>query len=109
MLAFLLELAALTALGYWGYCTGSNTVTSLLFGIGIPLIAAILWGLFAAPRAKYPHPLLKIVVKAFVFGAAFLALLDKDQTLLALLFGVLVISNLLILRLTNPIDAIEKV
>ena len=107
-LAFLLELAALAVLAYWGYCTGNSTFTSLLLGIGIPLIAAILWGLFAAPRAKYPNPLLKIAVNALLFGAAFFALLAKDQTLLAILFGVLVIANLLILRVTNPVDSIEE-
>jgi hypothetical protein len=107
-LAFSLELAALAALGYWGYCTGNSTFTSLLLGIGIPLIAAILWGLFAAPRARYPNPLLKVAVKALVFGAAFFALLAKDQTLPAILFGVLVIANLLILRVTKPVDALEE-
>ena len=104
-LAFVLELAALAALAYWGYCTGNSTFTSLLLGIGIPLVAAILWGLFAAPRAKFPNPLLKIAVKALVFGAAFFALIDKNQIVLAILFGVLVIGNLLILRTTNPVDA----
>ena len=107
-LAFLLELSALAALGYWGYCAGNSTFTSLLLGIGIPLIAAILWGLFAAPHARYPNPLLKIGVKALVFVAAFFALLDKDQTGLAILFGVLVIGNLLILRITKPLDSIEE-
>jgi Protein of unknown function (DUF2568) len=106
-LAFLLELAALAALAYWGYCTGNSTFTSLLLSIGIPLIAAILWGLFAAPRANYPNPLLKIAVKVLVFGAAFFALIDKDQTLLAILFGVLVIGNLLLLRVTKPVDTID--
>ena len=107
-LAFLLELAALAALAYWGYCTGNSTFTSLVLGIGIPLVAAILWGLFAAPRARYPNRLLKITVKALVFGSAFFALIAKDQTVLAIMFGVLVIANLLILRVTKPVNSIEE-
>ena len=107
-LAFLLELAALAALAYWGYCTGNSTFTSLLLGIGIPLIAAILWGLFAAPRARFPNPFLKIGVKALVFGAAFFALIAKDQTVLAILFGVLVVGNFLMLRVTKPVDVPEE-
>jgi hypothetical protein len=106
-LAFLLELVALAALGYWGYCTGNSTFTSLLLGIGIPLIAAFLWGLFAAPRARYPNPLLKIAVKALVFGTAFFALIDKNQSVLANLFGLLVVGNLVMLRATKPVDPHE--
>jgi len=107
-LAFLLELAALAALGYWGYCTGNSTFTSLLLGIGIPLIAAILWGLFAAPRARYPNQLLKIAVKALVFGAAFFALIDKNQTVLAILYGALVFGNFVMLRVTKPVNPREE-
>jgi uncharacterized protein DUF2568 len=107
-LAFLLELVALAALAYWGYCTGNSTFTSLLLGIGIPLVAALLWGLFAAPRARYSNPLFKIAVKALVFGSAFLALIAKDQTVLVILFGVLVVGNLLMLRAIKPVAAPEE-
>jgi hypothetical protein len=107
-LAFILELAALAALGYWGHCTGSSTFTSLLLGIGIPLIAAILWGLFAAPRARYPNPHLKIAIKALVFGTAFFALIDKDQNGLAIMFGALAIGNFLMLWVTRPVDMREE-
>lgn len=48
-LAFLLELCALVALGYWGVWTGDGPVTKAALGIGAPLCAAVLWGLFAAP------------------------------------------------------------
>lgn len=50
--AFLLELCALAALGYWGLRTASGPATKAALGIGAPLLAAVLWGLFAAPRAR---------------------------------------------------------
>lgn len=101
-LAFLLELAALAALGYWGYCTGGSFFTSLLLGIGAPLLAAIAWGLFAAPKSVFKNHMLAIATKALVFGAAFLALAAKDQRWLAVMFGVLVIANFLMLAYTKP-------
>jgi hypothetical protein len=50
-LAFLLELCALGALGYWGVRTGDGLVAKVALGLGAPFCAAVLWGLFAAPRA----------------------------------------------------------
>jgi hypothetical protein len=49
--AFLLELCALAALGCWGLRTASGPATKAALGIGAPLLAAVLWGLFAAPHA----------------------------------------------------------
>jgi hypothetical protein len=50
-LAFVLELCALAALGLWGFSVGGGPVAKTALGIGAPLCAAVLWGLFAAPRA----------------------------------------------------------
>ena len=55
--AFLLELCALAALGYWGLRTASGPATKAALGIGAPLLAAVLWGLFAAPHAPVSIPL----------------------------------------------------
>jgi len=55
--AFLLELCALAALCYWGVWTGGWPVTKTALGLGAPLFAAVLWGLFAASRAPVSVPL----------------------------------------------------
>ena len=47
-LKFLLELAALAAFGLWGASITSGVVAVML-AIGLPVIVAILWGVFAAP------------------------------------------------------------
>ena len=47
-LRFLLELAALGAMGYWGW-TQHNGFGRWLWAIGLPLVAAALWGTFAVP------------------------------------------------------------
>jgi hypothetical protein len=74
-LAFLLELAALGLLAWWGFRTGSGLAVHLLLGLGTPLLAAVLWGRYAAPRAVVKLPLPGVLtVKAAVFGGAALAL-----------------------------------
>jgi hypothetical protein len=52
-LAFVVELAGLGIFALWGWRTGGSTPTRLLLAIGLPLVAAVLWGLFAAPTANY--------------------------------------------------------
>ena len=47
-LRFALELAALYAYAYWGW-TQHAGVWRLLWGVGLPLVAALLWGGFRVP------------------------------------------------------------
>ena len=98
-LAFLLELCALAALGYWGVLTGGGPVTKTSLGIGAPLFAAILWGLFAAPRAAVSAPLVGLGVKVLVFGSAAVALYATGHRILAIAFVVLVVVNSVLVRL----------
>ena len=52
LLSFLVEVAMLILLGHWGYRLFDNMLMKVLFAILAPLVAAILWGIFAAPRSK---------------------------------------------------------
>ncbi len=70
-LRFVLELCALGALGYWGFTTGSGTLGKVVLGLGAPILAAILWGVFVAPKAVRPlQDPAKLLVELVVFGAA---------------------------------------
>jgi len=51
---FLLELAMLGAICYWGFKTHSSWALKILFGVGLPLLVAVLWGVFIAPKAMRP-------------------------------------------------------
>jgi hypothetical protein len=99
-LAFVLELCALAALGYWGVWVGGAQLTKAALGIGAPLLAAILWGLFAAPRAPVSVPLVGLGVKVIVFGSAVAALYTTGHRGLAIAFGVLVVLNSVLVRLS---------
>src|SRR5215469_12033797 len=86
-LAFLLELAMLAALGWWGATAGSSVVVHVLLGIGAPLAAAVVWGLFASPRATIRLPMGGVVVvKALAFGSAAVAIAAMGRRGLAVSF-----------------------
>ncbi|MBX3031501.1 MAG: YrdB family protein [Chloroflexi bacterium] len=49
---FLLELASLAALAWWGVRTGSDDLMRAILAVGAPLVFAVVWGLVAAPKAR---------------------------------------------------------
>jgi hypothetical protein len=96
---FLLEIAALVALGYWGWVAHDGVLRWLL-AAGLPLLAAVLWGTFAVPGdrsrsggAPVPVPgAVRLLLELAFFGAAAWALYDAGATLLAwVLAGVVVV------------------
>jgi hypothetical protein len=99
VLAFVLELCALGALCYWGVSAGGGPVTKAALGLGAPLCAAVLWGLFAAPRAPVSVPLVRFGVKVIVFGSASLALYATGHSTLAIVFALIVVANAVLVRI----------
>ncbi len=93
-LSFLLELAALVALGYWGFYTGSGIVMQILLGLGAPLLMAVVWGLLLAPasarRLRNPR---RVILELVIFGVATFALAIAGQPLLAAIIAGLVVIN----------------
>jgi quinol-cytochrome oxidoreductase complex cytochrome b subunit len=70
-LAFVLELCALGALAYWGAHAGRGLLLKLLLGIGAPLVAAVVWGTFVAPKATVPVSTpIRILIEVVIFGLA---------------------------------------
>ncbi len=61
-LRFLLELCALVALGYWGFKTGGGLMAKIGLGIGAPLAAAVVWGVFVSPQARVQLPGLVVLM-----------------------------------------------
>ena len=93
-LRLLVELAALVAVGYWGFHTGGNVAAKLGLGVGAIVLFAVVWGVLMAPRssrrAREPwYTLLEIVI----FGLATAALAVAGQPILALVFGAVAAIN----------------
>jgi hypothetical protein len=98
-LAFAAELGSLAALAYWGATLPAGPAVRVLAGIGVPLVAIVLWGLFAAPRAAFRVPALAVVTKVVVQGGAVLALVVTGHPLLAIALGVAAVAGQLLTSL----------
>ena len=94
-LRFLLEIAALVAIGYWGFSQHAG-IWRFIIGIGGPLLAAALWGAFAVPddpsrsgKAPVPVPgILRLALELALFGLAAWALYDTGSPVLALVLAI---------------------
>ena len=93
-LRFMLELAMLWSLCAWGFATGPNPIGKIGLGLGVPVLAAVLWGTFLSPRAavRLPGPV-RFLSELALFGAAVAALVDAGEPGFAILFGALVVVN----------------
>ncbi len=94
-LRFLLELIALGALGYWGFRTGQSALLRWVLGLGTPLLAAVVWGNFIAPKAPFQVPGLDLLV----FGLAAAGLYAAGRAELAAIYGLVVGVNKLLMLL----------
>jgi hypothetical protein len=105
VLAFLIELAALAVFAWWGAETGGGLAVGLLLGIGAPLVAAVVWGLFASPKARVKLPAAGVhAVQGLVFFLALICLDLLGHRSLAILFGVIAAANTVIANLDRDAD-----
>jgi hypothetical protein len=102
-LRFVLEMAALVAIGYWGFDQHSG-IWRFVIGIGGPVLAAVLWGTFAVPgdRSRSGNApvlvpgVLRLALELCLFAFAAWTLYDAGSTLLAgLLAGIPIIHYVL--------------
>lgn len=90
---FLCELSALAALAYWGFDTGEGAFAWIL-GLGAPLAAASVWGVFVAPKARRPvGRSTRLLIEFLVFASAAAALGASGQPWLAAALGVAALTT----------------
>ena len=81
---FLCELALLAALAWWGFAE-----VGWWAGVGAPLAAAAVWGVFVSPKAQVRLPVAaRVPLELLLFALGTLALLAVGAPLLALPFAV---------------------
>ena len=99
VVAFLLELCALAAVAYWGY------TESVVLAVVTPLVLAVIWGVFASPRARVALPQWpKLALRVGLLLASALALAVAGQHGLALALAVAVVAdNVLLAALGRPV------
>lgn len=99
-LAFFLELWMLYAIGYWGFKLKQDTLIRWATGIGFPLLIAIIWGVFLAPKSVVASPFaVKMTGKFVLFVIAALLLYYAGRQQMAIVFIVIVIINFILLFL----------
>ena len=94
LVRFLLELCMLATVGYWGFRTGSGWVMKVILGTGLPLLIAVVWGLFVAPKAIYPLRGPAHLGLGFVLlGTGAIALFASHRADLGWIYAVSLVAN----------------
>jgi hypothetical protein len=100
---FILEMAGLVALGWWGWNQGEGILRFLL-ALGIPFLAAVLWGTFAVPddpsrsgEARVPVPgIVRLMLELAFFVLATWSLFATGLTTLGWIYGIAVLIHYVI-------------
>jgi hypothetical protein len=103
LLRFLIELAALAGLAFWGATAGHTTTGKIVLALATPLAAAWLWGMYAAPASR--HRLdgpARLAVEWSVLGGGAIATAVAGQPWVAVAFLVLAVINAVLLARTAP-------
>jgi hypothetical protein len=100
-LRFALELCLLAALAYVGL------QVSVVLAVVAPVVAAIVWGLFVSPKARYPLSRTPWITVQFVlFGAAVVGLIVAGSVVLGTVFAVAVVVNLALVLFWHQHDTV---
>ncbi|MEO8397247.1 MAG: YrdB family protein [Chloroflexota bacterium] len=92
--AFLLELVAFASFAYWGFNASDSTVLKLVLGLGTPILAIVLWGIFAAPQSERRlRGSTYLVFKVIFFALATLALFAAGSLTLGFVFALVFVIN----------------
>ena len=101
ILRLLLELAALAILGIWGWQYGDGSWLGYVLAAGLPIIAAVVWGVFNVPndpsrsgKAPVVVPgIIRLTIELMLFALAIWALYDLSYTRPCWILGVVVIMH----------------
>lgn len=98
-LRFLLELCLLAALAYWGFQLDRGWLVRIGAAIGAPLLAAVIWGMFVAPKAaQLLEDPWRFLLEIALFGLGTVALLAAGRpALAAALFSIFIANRLLLM------------
>lgn len=93
-LRFLLELAGVAAVAWWGYQLSGDGALRIVLAIAVPAVFVLAWWRVVAPRAVNPiaQPMRVLIGTALLLVAA-VGLWTADQALLAAIYAALVLGN----------------
>lgn len=89
----LTELVAFGTLALWGFAAFVFP-WNIVFGLGAPVFAIIVWALFLSPKAVVRvHPFVAAFIELLVFVSATLAWWSLGQPWIGLAFGVVAVTT----------------
>ena len=99
-LRFVLEIIMFVAMALWGWRQGDGFLR-FVFALGVPLIAAILWGTFAVPgdpsrSGKSPvrtPGIIRLLLELALFGFGTWAIYDMGYVTVSMVYGALVLIH----------------
>ena len=100
VLRFILEIAALFALGYWGWSQHEG-IWRFVWSIGLVILAAVIWGTFAVPddpsrsgSAPLPVPgVVRLVIELVLFAAGTWAFIASGQPMWGAALGLFTVIH----------------
>jgi hypothetical protein len=96
-LRFLLEIAGIVSVGYWGFSATDHPVARLVLALGAPLLLIAVWAVAVAPAATNPIPQhLRFLLGTGLLLLAAFGLRAAGQPTAAAGFAVLVVVNTLL-------------
>ncbi|WP_237086897.1 YrdB family protein [Paenibacillus ihbetae] len=73
---------------------GQGVWLSIILGLGLPLLTAVIWGMIISPKAPIKLRIGGVLLtEAVLFAAGVLALIDSGFRVTAYLFGVAALVN----------------
>ena len=96
LVVFLLEIGMLIILGMWGFDGQKTTLEKYGLGLGAPLLAACLWGIWAAPKSAYRLDLpYRLGLGVALFGLSAFLVYRLGHPKAALAFAITAITSAL--------------
>ncbi|EED6225794.1 YrdB family protein, partial [Salmonella enterica subsp. enterica serovar Haifa] len=84
-------LVAIASLALWGFASW-DLPWNIVFGVGAPLIALVLWALFLSPRAVLRvHPFLRAIVELLIYVGVTIAWWSMGQALIGTAFALVAV------------------
>ena len=103
MIRFLLEVAAIAAVGIWGWKQGADW-SRFLWAVLLPILFMTVWGVFAVPNdpsrsGNAPVPIsgwLRILLEVVIFSCTAWALYDLGFNRIVLVFGIICLLHYIV-------------
>ncbi len=105
-LRFILEIAGIVALGYWGFTAGSDTFLRIILGVGAPVVLIAVWALVVAPRANNQlSQLVRMALGTVLLEGTAAALFMAGRPALGVVLALVVLANAVLMVVFGSVGA----